>query len=72
MSGELTPAEMSRAIRRLELNTVSKELYEANLRELREDIHDIKEAQTWAMRLIVSQFVVLVLAVILLLIQGAA
>lgn len=70
MSGELTPGELARRLTRLEADSVSSDVYERDLRELKENIGEIRDSLTWAMRLIVGQFVSLVLALLLFLAQN--
>lgn len=67
---EMTQAEVSRAIQRLETGQrsfVSKDVYERDLKELRGDLNEIKESQKWAMRLLVSNFLGLIVAVVIFL-----
>lgn len=83
---EVTASELSRYLDRLEKrqethegkidrrfnDVVSKAVYEANITELRQDIGEIKDSQRWAMRLIVAQFVALVVGMILFLLANTA
>lgn len=68
MPGEMTNAEINRAIDRLETqqqSLVTKAVYDRDQAELRSDIREIKDSQKWMMRLLVTQFFGLVVAVVI-------
>ena len=46
-----------------------KDIYERDMNEIRHDIAEIKDSQRWAMRLIAGQFVALVLALLIYVVQ---
>ena len=63
----MTIPELSRAvreIRRTQDQLVTKELYERDIREIHEDTGEIKDTLKWAMRLLVGQFLGLVIALL--------
>lgn len=70
----MTPAEMARLITRLERehrDFVSAAVYERDMKEIRDDIKEIKDSLRWMLRGVVSLFfVVLVQLVISLATQG--
>lgn len=50
---------------------VSKDLYDEQIRSLREDISEIKENQKWTTRLVITQLVGIVAAVLIYLVTNA-
>ena len=50
---------------------VSKEVYQRDLKEIHADIGEIKDAQRWANRLIIAQFLALMVGLILFLVTQA-
>lgn len=66
---------MPEVVRRLESverrfnDYTRKEVYERDMGEIRTDISEIKESQKWAMRLIAGQFVALIVALLVFVIQ---
>lgn len=65
---EMSIAELARLVDRIEKRQdgyVSTEVYERDLKELRNDIGEIKESQKWMMRLMVSQLFGLIVAVVM-------
>jgi hypothetical protein len=70
---EMTVAEMSRAIERLETAQryfVTKEVHQAVIDALREDIAEIKSDLRWMMRGIIGLFVAGVIQVVFLIVRG--
>lgn len=70
---EVTQGELVRRIETLErreVNFVLKELHERDVRTMKDDIAEIKSSQQWATRLIVGQFILLLVALIMLAITG--
>jgi hypothetical protein len=71
---ELTPGEIVRRFEELErriASRVSRELYDRDLREIRDDLSEIrenirqvKESMSWGMRLVVAQFLALIVGLI--------
>lgn len=68
---EVTQAELVRRVESIEKSVdrrhydyVSKELYERDVVEIKADISEMKKSQEWMMRLLVTQFFALVVAVI--------
>jgi hypothetical protein len=68
---EVTQAELVRRLEVIEKNVerrhydyVSKEVYQRDILEIRTDIAEIKKSQEWMMRLLVTQFFGMVVAVI--------
>ena len=49
---------------------VSKDLYDETIRSLREDISEIKENQKWTTRLVITQLVGIVVAVLIYLVTN--
>jgi hypothetical protein len=72
MPEEFTIAEIERRVtdlgRRFSDYT-RKDVYERDIREIQHDISEIKDSQRWAMRLIAGQFVALVLALLIYVVQ---
>jgi hypothetical protein len=67
MEGELTTAEVARALRRLEgehRNFVTREVYERDMKELREDVKEIKTTLNKAMWGIIGLFLAIVVQVV--------
>lgn len=61
-------AELVRAfgeIKRRQSDFVSREVYNLEVKGMRDDVAEIKESQKWAMRLLVGQFVALVVGLLL-------
>lgn len=56
--------ELARRITIIENRLVSKDVYERDIREIREDTSEIKDTLKWAMRLLVGQFLALVIALL--------
>lgn len=48
---------------------IQKEVYTRDFKEVRDDIAEIKDSQKWAMRLIAAQFVALVVALLIWVVQ---
>jgi len=70
----MTLGELSRAytdIKKRQDDFVSKEVYNNEIQRTRQDIKDIKASQTWAMRLLVGQFIALLIALLLYVLQQA-
>lgn len=70
---EVTIPEMVRrleSVERRQSGYVSKEVYDRDHREMRQDVGEIKDSQKWAMRLLVGQFVALIVG-LLILVLGA-
>jgi hypothetical protein len=68
---EVTQAELVRRVESMETEIkrrhydyVSKELYERDIIDVKGDIGEIKRSQEWMMRLLVTQFFALVIAVV--------
>lgn len=55
---------MEKAVERRQYDFVSKELYNRDVVEIKADIAEMKKSQEWMMRLLVTQFFALVVAVI--------
>jgi hypothetical protein len=71
---DLSPGEIRRQLDTLErrqFNLVSKEIYERDIREIHSDIAEIKESQKWSGRLIIAQFVTLIIALIVIAVTRA-
>lgn len=69
----MTPAELTRAVTTLErrqLDYVSKELYERDMHEIRDDIKEISDGQRWMMRLLVTQFFGAIIALVVFVVQS--
>lgn len=65
---DMTAGEIARAFqdnKDAHRGFVSKDIHETVIAELRADISEIKESQKWAMRLLVSNFLGLVVAVVI-------
>jgi hypothetical protein len=61
-------AELARAITRLEgreTRYVSKDVYERDLKEIRADIHEIKDSVRWATRGVLGVFIAVVADIII-------
>jgi hypothetical protein len=54
------------SLERRHLDKVSKDIYERDIREIHGDIREIKESQKWSSRLIIAQFVTLIVALVVL------
>lgn len=70
----MTLGELARAygdIKKRQDDFVSKEVYNNEIQRTRQDIKDIKASQTWAMRLLVGQFIALLIALLLYVLQQA-
>lgn len=69
---ERTLPELSRAVDSLERrfsDYVRKDVYDGDVRGIREDVAEIKDSQKWMQRLLVGNFVTLVVALILFLLE---
>lgn len=67
--------ELSRAVDSLERrfsDYVRKDVYDGDVRGIREDVAEIKDSQKWMQRLLVGNFVTLVVALILFLLERSA
>lgn len=63
----LSPGEIERKVEHIErrqIDFVLKELYERDLREISGDIREIKESQKWMSRLVIAQFVTLIVSLV--------
>lgn len=63
----LSPGEIERKLEQLESSHsgfVTKELYERDLLEISGDIREIKESQKWMSRMVIAQFVTLLIALV--------
>lgn len=70
---DVTQGELVRrldTIERRQYDFVSKDVYERDINEIRGDTREIKESQKWAARLIIAQFVTLIIALVVIAIQG--
>lgn len=70
---DVTQGELVRrldTIERRQYDFVSKDVYERDINEIRGDTREIKESQKWAARLIIAQFVTLIIALVIIAIQG--
>lgn len=73
MNEDVTQAELARrfdSLERRQRDFVSKELYERDMSELKTDIAEIRESQKWSARLIIAQFVTLVVALVIIAVNG--
>ena len=61
MTDELTPGEIKRALAMLQTQSVSKELYERDMAEIRADLHEIADSQKWLTRLLAGNFLAVVI-----------
>lgn len=57
------------SVERRQADFVLSAVYTRDVNEIRNDIGEIKDAQKWAMRLIAGQFVALVLALLIYVVQ---
>ena len=60
---------MERQLERRTADHVLNEVYVRDMNEIRNDIVEIKDSQRWAMRLIAGQFVALVIALLIYVVQ---
>lgn len=70
---DVTQGELVRrldTIERRQYDFVSKDVYERDINEIRGDTREIKESQKWAARLIIAQFVTLIIALVVIAVQG--
>ena len=70
---DVTQGEIVRRLDTLErrqYDFVSKDVYERDIKEIRGDTREIKESQKWAARLIVAQFVTLIIALVIIALNG--
>ena len=49
--------------RAIEERVVSKELFESVIKDLRDDVHEIRETMKWANRALIGQLVALIVAI---------
>jgi len=72
---DMTIAEMTRTlgdIRRRQDDFVSKELHNNVINNIQEDLREIKDGQTWMMRLLVGELVGFLIAVLYYIISTTA
>lgn len=72
MNDDVTLPELARrvdGVERRQSEFVRREVYEKDVKNLHEDITEIKDGQKWATRLIVGQFLALVIALLIWVIQ---
>lgn len=70
---DVTQAELVRrldALERRQSSFVLRELYDRDVIDMKGDINEIKSSQQWATRLIVAQFVMLLVALVMLGVTG--
>lgn len=68
---DMSQGEVARrleSLERRELNFVSKDAYERDVAHLQGDIREIKDSQKWTSRLLIGQFLTLIVALLVFLI----
>lgn len=69
---DVTLPELARrveSIERRQVDFIRNDVYVRDFNEVRNDISEIKDSQKWAMRLIAGQFVALVVALLIWVVQ---
>lgn len=73
--GEMTIAELSRAVGRLEENLGKKvdvNLHDRDITELHRGVDEIKDSQKWLLRLMVAQLLGLLVAIIIVVLSDGS